>query len=278
MPHLVRWHDELSRFGVVFVGLHYEPPVKPAEIKARAEALGVKFLVAVDGDVRGCNRNGPHCLVFDHRGKCVFSGRDNMHQAEKPLRAALGAMLADGFQAPPKSAEVSALLDGLQKGQAPGAILEKAVPLLKSTVDTTADEARQLVANLTAEASRRIQHAEKLKESEPVDAYLLADQVASEFKDTPVAIKAAETLAALHKDPRVAEEMQARPALETIRKLDATFRQSKPGPRDPQFKILQADKLKTIQDTLERMKKTWPETKATQEAAALCEKYGVVIR
>ena len=280
VPSLVKWQDELGSFGLITVGYHAgDSP--PDDVRARAQALKINFTVTQGGFIKAGTVTLPHVYLFDHAGKCVFRGVPA--QAEAPLRAAVGGYLADLGQAP-KSKGMLPLLDSLKKGQAaPLAVLQKALPLLKSADAATAEDAKLLVARLYEAGQRRVTDAEALLTAavpDPVQAYNLVEKVPADFKGTPVADKAIALLATLKKEKAVAEELKARPALESIKKLDAFLAPlaAKTDPKDPAFQRLNASTLASLRISLQQMQKTFPNAKATLEAAVIAEKYGVAVK
>ena len=67
MPHLVRWNEELGPFGLVVIGAHVQGGTAE-EIKAKAQGLGIRFMITDGGGVEDSNAGGiPHCIVADPR-------------------------------------------------------------------------------------------------------------------------------------------------------------------------------------------------------------------
>lgn len=279
MPHLVRWHDELSAFGLVIVGPHVSGG-DDEKVKSKAQSLGVNFAVVKSGSVKDADFSGiPHCMLFDHTGKCLFRGSPTA--VETQLRNAVGKSLADSLTSA-QSKAVAPLLEALKKGQPPMAVLQRAVPLQKATDTSTASDAKLLVSTLTASAQKKVEAAESQMKDDPLGAYNRLERVPLDFKGTPVATKANDLLTNLKKDKTVAAELKARPSLDSIKKLDTLLSQqaqaSKVDPKDPNFLRVAAPVLTKMRGTLQQMKKSFPESKATEEASVIAEKYGVTIR
>ena len=277
IPNLVKWQDELGSFGLVVVGFHLgETPL--ADVRTKAKALKINFTVTEGGFIKAGTISIPHVSLFDHTGKCIYRGAPA--GAEAPMRAAVGAYLTDLGQ-PAKSKTVVPLLDGLKKGQVtPLATLQRALPLLKSADAATAEDAKLLVAKLSEAGTKRIEQAEALLTAavpDPVEAYNQVEKVPNDFKGTPVADKATALLATLKKDKVVAEELKARPSLESIRKIDAALAPlaAKLDPKDPTFQRTNAFQLANLKNSLAAMQKTYPNAKATEEAVQIAFKYGV---
>jgi hypothetical protein len=278
MPHLVRWNYELSDFGLLIIGSHCQQ-ASTETVKAKAQSLGVNFPVVQFANVKGAKGGGgiPHCYLFDHTGKCIFDGHPS--EAESKLKLAVGKSLAD--ISPEKtsfSKGITPLLDSLKKGLAPMPILQKAIPMQKSTDTATAEEAKLLVARLTDAGQKSVAAAEESMKDDPVGAYNKLQKVPTTFKGTPVAAKATELLTELRKDKAVQTELKARPTLEAVKKIDAQLSPLSGKLDNATFKKLNAPTLKKLTATLQTMVKSYPDAPATQEALNIGEKYGVTVR
>jgi hypothetical protein len=280
MPHLVKWNEELSEYGLVVMGSHVQQGSK-AQIQAKAASLGITFNITTQTRVQdGNDFSGlPHCMLFDHTGKCVYRGLPA--GAEKEMRTTLGKAFADGIDKPGKA--IAPHLEALARGQSPAPVLQKVVPLLKSSNADTAEQARKLVENITAGARKKIDKAEAMKEDDPASAYVLIDRVPVVFKGTPVAARANELITALKKDKAVQAELKARTSLESVQKLDgllsrAADKASIEDLKDARFLKANAAGIDQLKRTLLQMHKSYPEAKATQQALVIGEKYGVTVK
>src|SRR5215472_1818888 len=140
MPHLVRWNQELSPFGLAVIGPHVQS-ASEEEVKKKARALGIEFTVITGGFTKqpAGLKGIPHCMLFDQTGKCVYHGQPD--GVEKLLRSTVGKALVASLDTPPTTKAVTGLADSLKSGQSPLAVLQRAVPLLKSKETTTVNEA-----------------------------------------------------------------------------------------------------------------------------------------
>src|SRR5262249_27815695 len=173
-------------------------------------------------NVEGSNDNKgiPHVIVFDHTGKCVYRGLPA--GAENAVRQALGKAIASKLDAKPTKS-VNSLLESLKKGQPPAGILQKAVSLSKGSDKESADQAKELVAKMIEPAEKLLADVEKMRSSDPVDAYPRASRLSTDLKGTPVGTKAAEITTELKKDKTVVQEIKARPALDNVHHIDDTL-------------------------------------------------------
>lgn len=279
MPHLVRWNADLKDFGLIIIAPHCQGG-SADQVTAKAKSMGVAFTVT-DGSTRvqGANISGiPHCIIFDHTGKCIFDGHPN--DADRLIRPAVGKALVETVEKPPTSKALAPIAASLKKGDAPLSVLPKLVALQKSTDATTAEEAKMLLAKLTEVGQKKIDQAESVMKDDPLTAYQDLESVPGAYKGTPVATKATSMINELRKDKRVAAELRARPALDKIKKLEEQLKTlaSKIQPTDPNFKRVAAAPLASLKTALTTMKKSYPDAKATQDALAIGERYGVAIK
>ena len=271
MRHLVRWNNELSSFGLTIVA-----PTGGDDnaIKAKSQSLGINFAV-VEGISGVPSGSGiPYAVLFDHTGKCIYRG--SASELEGKLRVAVGTALAD-LGEPTKSKTLNSVLDSLKKGQSPLSVIPRVVPMAKSFDKTTAGEAQKLLDRLTAAGQKKLEQAEQLKDSDPIEAYNTVEDVPNDFKGTPVGTKAQTLVTALRKDKAVAEEIKARPTLETIRRIDAFLTKvgGDANPTDTAFQKTHAASLASIKSYVKTMQKSYPKAKATQEATEIADKYGL---
>jgi hypothetical protein len=280
MPHLVRWHEEMSDYGLVIIGSHVQQG-SAAQVRAKAASLGVTFAVSSQTRVKdGNDFSGiPHCMLFDHTGKCLYRG--SPAGVEKDLRLALGKALVAGIDKPGKA--IASSVEALARGQSPGPILRRTIPLLTPAGSPVAEEAKKLVEALTSAGQKRLEEAQAIKGDDPLGAYGLIEKVPVTFRGTPVAARAAELLAELRKDSALQAELKARPSLEAVRKIDGYLTDVAQKARiedlkDPKFQKALSPQLARLRRSLQDMAKAYPEAKATQEALAIGEKYGIDVK
>jgi hypothetical protein len=265
----------------VVIGSHVQEGGKE-QVQAKATSLGVNYSISIQTHVKdGNDFNGiPHCMLFDHTGKCIYRGSPS--EVEKDLVAAVGKALGDGIDKPGTS--IAPLLEALAKGQqTPANVLQRAVPLLKSPNAQTAQGAAKLVENLTAGARKKVEDADTLKSTDPLEAFGMVEKIPVTFKGTAVATKAADLLTELKKDKAVQAELKARPSLDAVRKLDAALTQTAEQARvtdlkDPKFLKATAPTIDQLKRALQQMNKSYPDAKATQQASVIGEKYGVTVK
>jgi hypothetical protein len=276
MPHLVRWHDEYGDFGLVVVGPHVQN-ASTDEIKRKAEALNIRFPVTRGGQVEGSDAKGiPHCFVFDHVGECVYEGHPG--KAAEKVKSAVGAGLvaAAGLKEPHKSLQT--VTDGLGKGTlSPVQALQKVMPL-RSSAGPLGDQAKALADAILAGGQRRFDEAKSQAKDDPVTAYETAQRLTTNFKGTSLAPKANELATRLRSDKKVSGELQARPKLDAVKRIDAALSQSKLERNSDEFKKAHAAQLKQMTTGLQQMKRAYPDAKATKEALEFADKYDLTVK
>jgi hypothetical protein len=280
MPHLVRWNRELSPFGLSVIGPHVQKATDEV-VKGKAQALGLTFPIVKPGFTKNPAFSGiPHCMLFDPTGKCVYRGSPD--GVDKLLRSSVGKAIVEGLATQPTSKPVTSLVASLKNGQSPPLVLQRAVALLKSTDTTTLNEAKLLIDKLSEAGQKQLDKVEAIKADDPVSAYDLLQQLPTQYRGTPLAAKAARLLVEIKKDKTVAAELRARPLLESIKKIDtvleARARVKGSSTDDAKFLKAQSPTLQNMRRTLQTMKKTYPSARSTDEALAIGEKYGIVMK
>jgi hypothetical protein len=261
------------------VGAHVQNAPDDA-VKAKCKALGIAYPVVKPGFKKQLDIGIPLCLLFDSTGKCIFRGKPDA--VEKQLRAAVGKSLVESLDEQPKSKSVVPLAASLKNGVSPVSVLQRALPLLKSKDSATADEAKQLVEKLCIVGQQQFEDAQKLKEESPFKAYLAAERLPAQYKGTPLGTRAEKLVAELKSDKAVMAEIKARPSLAAVKKIDETLSKSaalaKVEVTDPKFLKANNTALQNLKRTVLAMKKSWPDSKSTEEAVAIAEKYGIVVK
>jgi thiol-disulfide isomerase/thioredoxin len=276
MPHVSELNAELADFGLVVIGAH----VQDGEMdKVRAVAIGhgAKFPVQVNAFVRGSedNRSIPHCFLFDHTGNCVFRGMPG--EVDPLLHKAVGAALVANAGREKWSSSLEGIVKDLKAGKPPASILPRVSALRNSSGDT-GEDAKALLASMTAVGRKRLAEATEKKNNEPLEAFLAIEKVPTAFKGTPLATEANELIAKLKADKAVKAELSARPALEVVKKLDQQLGLGADDPRKVDWQKAHKEPLTQLKHKVQAMKKAWPEAKSTQEAEAIADRYGVELK
>ncbi len=279
LAKVAAWHTELSDFGLRTVGVHAQKAETP-DIRSAVLSRGVSFPIVANGLVQnGMDfKEVPHCFLFDHSGQCVYRG--SPFDAETELKAAVGRALVARAGVESFSKSLLPHVEALEKGKAPTGVLQKIIPLQKSGQSEIADQAKALVHELTQSGQKALDEAEARMQDEPVDAFLRLERLPATFKNTTIAAQAEKLLAQLKQNKAVAQELKARPSLEAIKRID-THLSGQPGafdPKQPKFQQTHQASLAQMRTALLQMTKAWPSARATEEAARIGEKYGVMAK
>jgi hypothetical protein len=253
---------------------------KDEEVRAKCKSLGINYSVVKAAFTKESGVNGiPYCLLFDHSGKCIHGGKPE--SIDKQLRSAIGAALVAGLEEAPKTKSVAALATSLKSGQAPSAVLQRAVPLLKTKDTAVAEEAKQLIDKICFVGRQQYDEAEQQKGDDPFAAYTAIEKLPTQYRGTPLATDATKLLTELKKDKTVQTELKARPQLTAIKTIDANLTKSagvaKLELTDPKFLKANGQVLQNLRKNVIAMKKSFPEAKATEQAVAIAEKYGIML-
>ena len=189
MPMLEELHTSLGPHGLVVIGAHAQGG-SAAELRPQVAKLGVTFTILESASVEGgMDFQGiPHCMLFDHTGKCVYRGSPfNAQEAvAAAVKAAPGSILEGRTLA--KLPELNALLRDERQF---GAVLKKARGLSSSDDAETADEAKFVVEKIEAYGRRLLDEARSDKEADPAGAAANVQRCAVLFKGTEIGSEAA---------------------------------------------------------------------------------------
>jgi hypothetical protein len=274
---LVKWHDELSEFGLVVLAPHRQQ-AEPGEVKAVARTLGVNYTVTTGHVAGGGGGSIPHCFVFDAEGKCVHDGGPDGVDAK--LRAALGTALVAKAGRDDFTKVVAPHAEALKAGRPPAGVLAKLLPLTRHADAATAAQAKALAEALTEPARTALAAARAQKADDPVAAHDRVQRLSTTFRNTPLGTDAARLLAELKADKVVAAELRARPFLDKVKALDAALAKllGERDAKDPAFQKAAAAYLKQLRNLVVQLQRTYPNARATQEAVGLAEKFGVTLK
>jgi thiol-disulfide isomerase/thioredoxin len=273
MPGTAALNAELADFGLVVIGAHCQNAPNE-EVKSVAAARGANFPITQQTRVNGGSdfQGIPHVMVFDHTGACVLRGSPK--EAEHKARLAVGEMLVANANREKFTSQLAPVVADLKKGAAPQTALPRVVAQLGGPKDAAAD-AKALLASLTAVGQKKFDLAQEKAETEPVEAFLLAEKLPTTYKGTPLAKDATALITKLKKDKAVTAELAARPSLVAVQQLDTQLA-AKLGldKVSPEFQKANAALLSQLKSKVTQMKKSWPDAKATAEAVGIAEKFG----
>ncbi len=207
MPKLEQLHAELAPLGLVVIGAHAQGGPADEVVKAAA-SLGVTFTIVENATVKdGGDFSGiPHCMLFDHLGKCLYRGSpfDVEAAARLAVKSVPAAVLAGRTLE-----KLTAFNELLRNEQLFGAGLKKATTLCNSKDEATAEEAAFVVKQLTARGRQMIDDAVSRKPAEPLGAADMLQRVANSFKGDPLGTEAAKLLREWKQEPDFQAEWKA---------------------------------------------------------------------
>jgi thiol-disulfide isomerase/thioredoxin len=276
MPRTAELNSELGDFGLVILGAHQQggnaDDVRAVALKHRAN-----FPILQNSFVRGAEDNKflPHCILFDHKGACIFRGNPNA--VEPSMRKAVGAALVAAAGREKFSSSVEPIVKDLKAGKPPATILPKVAAMRNYTGDAGVD-AKALLAAMTAGGRKKLDAAVEKKDADPVEAFVLIEKLPAAYKGSPLAQEANDLLNKLRGEKAVQAELAARKFMENIKRIDQQLGLGAEDPTKPEFQKSRAPILKQLKDKVTQMKKAWPDAPSTKQALAMAERYGVDIK
>lgn len=276
IPHVSALHEELDDFGLVVIGAHVQAG-EMDQVRAVAVNRGATFPVQVNCFVRGSDDNKflPHSFLFDHTGQCVYRGSPTA--VDDQLRKAVGAALVAAAGREKWSPALQGVVKDLKAGKPPASILPRVAAQRNASGDA-GDDAKALLAAMTAIGKKKLEQANEKKASEPLDAFLLVEKLPAAYKGAPLATEANELLTKLKTEKPVRAELAARPALEAVKKIDLQLGLGADDPRKPEWQKAHKEPLSQLKNKVQAMKRSWPEAKSTHEAVAIADRYGVELK
>jgi thiol-disulfide isomerase/thioredoxin len=198
MPKLEQLHKELGPMGLLVVGIHAQGgPVEA--IESSVQQLGVTFPIFENaGLAKGSDFTGiPHCMLFDHEGKCLYRG--SPFQVESALRQAVAnapPMILEGR----KLEVLTAFNEQLRSEAAFAPALRKARSLTDSKDAKTAEEASYVVKQLTGYGEKLLAMAKEGRDADPLGAVNTLKRLTTIYRGSDIGTEAADLQKAWKKD------------------------------------------------------------------------------
>ncbi len=264
-------YTELKDFGLIVVG-GYQSDAPAEAVKAIAASRAIEFPLCPEARIGQTESfRLPHAVLYDQEGKNVFRG--DPLDGEVYARAAVnkGILTKTGKESWAKG--VKPAVDLLEQGAGIPAVLAKLNAVSETlSADAKADWAL-LRDTLIEGAKKQVAAAEAMMKDDPVSAWLALERVAAGYKSTPAAKAANDLIVKARSNPKVALEVRARVALDPIKKIDTQLsgKELSFDPRQPEFRGNNAALLKQLGDGVEKLKKQFPDARATAEAVKMAE-------
>jgi hypothetical protein len=269
------WYADLKDHGLIVIAAETSG-AEPDSVKKMARQREVTFPIVADARFQTTETFAlPHSVLFDHAGKCVFRGAPL--DAEPYVRIAVGKAILGKIGKESFAKAARPVTDLLETGSAMPAVFTKLAEQMRTATGDAADELKQLQGVLTAGGQKVLGGATAKAKDDPVGAYFEAERLPAAYRGTPVEKAANQLLLKLRGTPKVEAEVRARPPLEAIKKLDAQLsgRDFSFNPQLPDFRANNAPLLKQLGDAVEKMKKAYPNMRATEEATKIADRWGV---
>jgi hypothetical protein len=280
LDQFVKLHKELSPYGLQIVAPF--PFVRNAADVARdAKSRGAEFAIIkgaflpVPGEERPVNQKPPLTLVFDADGHCIY--RASGFSAGPAIRTAIGQKLLKSLADEELPKAFKPVVDAINGGAAPLAVLPKLSPLVTSSDEPTKKVAVKLQEAILAPGKAKLAEIEANVKDDPVDAFYAAEELALAMKGTPIASKANAIVEKLRGKNEIVAEMRARPSLAAIQKLHAQLMAQEGAfePTSPRFQSRNAASINQLERMIAEMKTKHGKTRAYTLAAKLGHELGL---
>ena len=198
MPLLEEMHRTLGPQGLVVIGAHAQDG-SADEIRAAVTQREVTFTIVEQAVVQGgMDFTGiPHCMLFDHSGKCVYRGSpfEVSEAAMAAVKGAPGAVLQG------RTLEKLAAFNELVRNERQfGVALKKARGLVNSKNADTAAEAEFVVERLEAHGRKMLDDAGERKANDPLSAVEALQRCAVAYRGSDLGTEADRMLREWKKD------------------------------------------------------------------------------
>ena len=214
MPGLETLHKQFGPQGLVVIGAHAQGG-SPDEVRKTVAELGLTFPIVDNATVdNGMDFEGiPHCMVFDHTGKCVYRGSPG--GAHDVIVAAVHAAPA-GILAGRDLVKFAGLAATLKDEATWGTALKQVRMQLASKDEATAAEARFVVERMQSRGRDMLARARELAAKDPVDAVAIVQRCVVVFKGDDVGKDALALSAEWKKDKAFQATLKAGQQLERL--------------------------------------------------------------
>ena len=221
MPKLDRIHKELAPMGLVVLGAHVQD-AEDQQVRDAVARLGVTFPIFTKARVANGNDfvGIPHCMLFDHTGKCIYRG--SPFKVEPLLRQAVAsapAVILNGKRLEKLEAFNTWLRDESQFGKA----LKKAQGFSDSKDSQTASEAAYVVERLTSHGRRLIDQAVQLQNEDPIAAWEMLQRAEASFRGGPIGMEATKMAKQWKKDAAFQKALRAAQQLSDAQEIVQTI-------------------------------------------------------
>lgn len=219
MPLLEEHHKTFGPRGLVVIGAHAQGGTAE-EVRQKVAELGVSFTILESASVEGGSdfQGIPHCMLFDHTGKCVFRGSPfNVEDAlVAAVKAAPGTVLEGRTLV--KLPEYNTLLHDERNF---AAALKKVRGLRSHKDPDTAQEATFVADRIEAYGRRLLDEATSSKESNPSRAADLVQRCAAVFKGSDIGTEASKLGVEWRKDKQFLAAVKASQQLAQLEQMRA---------------------------------------------------------
>jgi hypothetical protein len=263
----------LKDFGLIAFGAEGTKAKAPA-VEAAARQRGITFPLVSETDFGIGGYRFPHAFVYNHTGQCIFRGHPI--DAEPYVRMAVGEAILARLDKEPSTKSAREVVKLLKSGAPIRDVFTEIAKLYRQApTKEAAAELENLRTVLLAGGQKAFDAAEKLKATDPVEAFYEAERLKVLYSGTSVGSKATDLSAKLFGNPKVDKEwhgkqelMKVTAAEKELRKQDLSF-----DPTSAKFKEKNKALLDKLDSTIKKLEKACPETWAAEEAGRVAERW-----
>lgn len=272
------WQSELRDFGLITVGA--ETDNAPAEIVSQiTRQRNISYPITSDvnfGPTDGFRL--PHALLFDHSGKCVFRGAPLDMEAH--IRVAVGKALLAKLEKTAFEKPAQPVVELLENGAPIAQVISKLDQQTRATKKENTAELAALEEVLTERARKVFDAAVEKAKTDPIGAFFDTESMPTVYRGTSLEKPAFAFVNKLKGNPKVEWELRARGSLLAIKKIDTQLsgKDLAFNPRSLDFKENNSILLKQLADSVEKVRKGFPNTRAAEDAVKLAERWDVKLK
>ncbi|MFH0888237.1 MAG: hypothetical protein V1871_03415 [Planctomycetota bacterium] len=206
MQTLDLYYNKYKPRGFILLGFHSEDAPKQ-DIIAFCKSSRISFPIYQGGNINGLDASITPLVLFDHRGNMIFDGypQDVYPKLDAAMKAAPDPIIGEG-----PYTKLDKIAQKIKEHKEFGKILSaiKTKHLISADASEKA-EAEKLVKCLTSYADRLLKKADKKKNTEPLKAYTIYQDIAALFKVDEIGDNTEKILNELKEDKNFQDNIKA---------------------------------------------------------------------
>lgn len=259
-------YTELSDFGLVAFGTENRAESDVLKKLAWKHDITFPLLSGTDFGIKDAIRL-PYAIVYDHEGKCVFSG--STLAVESKVRIAVGNAVVAQVKKGTFSKQAQPVVEMLRGGKRMKDVF------LKIGSAPADDDLKELRNALMAQIQQALDP--KRTKDFPRETYFVAKRLSETYRGTTIGVDASNIVDKLSSSKEVQDEKDGQKKLSEIQKVEEGLR-IQPNSFNPEaeaFKRENKKKLDELQSKIQDLRRRLPNTRAAEQAARIADFWGV---